>query len=441
MNVIKEKLKYLNITLAFLLLPFMPIMIPFYQIEPNYLCKNDMNNSFKICEIEEICSNNNYITLQNDTSFKTFKYSFYDLHKRVACRDIFSLKYFYLFYYLGVLFGKILVDFAKVHTILRHFLFLVSVTLNCVILLIYLFKGVNFDLLFPIFSFNSGLCFYFLSFILYDTIEDKRRSLNILLNGIYAIGALVHICLFYFTQDWQKNAFCYLTTLALCFCIYSLTCIPCAEGKDNTTLVTKKYIRISNKEKIKSFLFPNHLSLDISLSKIADRKYVYFQFLLICLTSLTTNSINGFLDNYSYNKFEDPAYMFLNGGIVYISELIAIVTVYFKYRSFNNKMLYNIYAISFIGIALTFCIVGRRIPFILTLALGLAKFGATIFNNYLIFTLSNHYVDKVRNINYITYLTILSGVASPFIMNLQNNFLVLSVLYYICFVLNIKLIE
>jgi hypothetical protein len=169
-------------------------------------------------------------------------------------------------------------------------------------------------------------------------------------------------------------------------------------------------------------------------------KYIYFQQFLIFLTSLTNHCINGFVDIYSYTKFESPVYLFLNGVVIYLTEL-GIIYIYTHGRRIQQKLLYNIYGISVLGVSFTFCIIGKRIPFILTVALGIIKFMTTIFNNYRLHTLSNQSIEKVKQLGYLTYLTIFSGMLSPFIMYMENNFLELSLLYYICFILNIKLIH
>jgi hypothetical protein len=438
---LREKIKHLNLILAYLFIPFIPIMISFYRIEPEFVCNPELSGILKKCEFEEICSNTGNLNYHNDFSYYSFKYSYYDLHKRVACKEFFALNYFYLFYYLGILFGKVLVDFAKFHTILRHCLLIVSLSLHCFILGIYIVEGVNFDILFPIFIINSGMCFYILSYLLYSVINEKWKDFNYIINIAYCLCAIFHISMFYFTKTWVNNAYCFIAITVLCLFLYLVTYITPSSQEDGSVLLTKRCIKLNNEEKLRSLLFPSHKQLHINLHKIADRKFIYFQLLLIFLTSLTTHSINGFVDVYSYTKYESTGYLFINGMVIYVSELLGIAYTYMRGRQFVQRPVYNVYGISAVGVSLTFCIIGRKVPLVQTIALCLAKFIGTVFNGYLILTLSGHYIEKVKNMSYISYLTILSGIVSPFVMRLENNFLVLSVFYYICFLLNIKLIH
>lgn len=255
----RKLLLEINLVLIIIFIPFLPNILPFMKIEPNFVCAREtivstseifFNQDFSSiskesfffkCTREEICGGDN-ITLNSEIQYFSFVANYFkiitvensNLKLQINCKEIenSSLNSFYVFYTIGIIISSTFEEKYINSKFLKYFiLILLSLLLNFVFLVLINFGKLNilkpFSLGFAIFSINLGIYYYLITklsisqyinlkgqeerkyFLVYlNSHLDSKNLVNIQsfeLNFYSSISSLLQILIFYYYKNWIYN--------------------------------------------------------------------------------------------------------------------------------------------------------------------------------------------------------------------------------------------
>jgi hypothetical protein len=474
--IIKNKIEItkINLYIIYLILPFISYMIPLYNIEPLYLCKdNQFSDTFIPCDKERICKEEFHIIDQSG-SFISLNYEYFQFNKITEyCRNQVPLsihKIFFSYYnilnLIGVRLGIFITNKFKSRNKINSFIFYLSNFILNLNLIFYIKYGVVFNLLIIIFSVNTGFCFFMISknalhqyiscFIFLNEL-DKEKLLNNL-NKMIPFGATIHIGIFMILRTWRANMILYLfisTALILIMIILDYVCNHGLNTNKDKLLEKNSESNSINNYFLKQSdiihttkLTDNEKSLfkinkRTSKSKSKKEKF-YFDLFLFLLFSVNYQMFNNYFHIFSYNQFDSDHFpIFINGFSIFISEIISFYI--FKYI---QKVHEGFYTMACLLILATLLIIiqlckDSRLMYLILPFLIFSKILLVLL--YLIFLekfknpLGNFHQSKLQRqiLNISNLSVVLTSLYTNFF---EQSLFILSCLYYFIFVFYIKLI-
>ena len=194
------------ILLSFLwgLSPVVPVLLPFFTVEPIYLCRliTGFNINFIICEGDQKCDNNYEVMIDPNNELNTWIHDF-----KLSCSNKYLIFLIGSAYFIGMILGNlILPKFCetygrKLNLLINMILYICN---NTFILFI------RFNLYLIIYSLISGIVYSGTSlsaFVLnfeYST-KFSKNIFSTVINSSYSIGAIFQILIFYLFNDWRIN--------------------------------------------------------------------------------------------------------------------------------------------------------------------------------------------------------------------------------------------
>jgi len=467
----KREITKINLYIIYMILPFISYMIPLYNIEPLYICKNnEFPETLIPCVKERICNEEFYI-IDQSASLISLNYEYLQFNKITEyCRSqvFLSIHKIFFSYYnilslIGVRLGIFITHKFKSRNKIYCFIFYLSNFILNLNLLFYIKYGVVFNLLIIIFSVNTGFCLFMLSknalhqhiscFIFINEI-DKEKLLNNL-DKVIPLGAIIHIGIFMILRTWRANMVLYILISTA-----SILLMIILDYVFNHNLNTNKdqlLEKNSDLKSIKRYLlkqsdilpFTKINNNERSLFKTSKRRSkskekFYFDLFLFLLLSVNYQMLNNYFHIFSYNQFDSDHFpIFINGFSIFISEVISFFI--FNYIQKVNKGFNTITCIIILAtllIIIQLCKDSRLmylIPPFLTFSKILLMLLYLKFLEKFKKPLGNFHKPKLQK--QILYISNLSVVLTSLFTNFfEQSLFILSCLYYFSFVLYLKLI-
>lgn len=458
----------LYLSLVWILIPAIPIMLPYFRMIPEYYTiKNefiqsiDQRNSslideLRIATLTEIC-NTNIPKIKADKLI-TWAYDF----------DLMCDKNYYFgimgsLYFIGILFGNIFIShFTDKYGRKKVIIFLLlSFLVTTILTLIAWNYYVLFVVIFIIGIIYAGtsMCTFILNFE--SSSRDKKKAFSVILSTSYGLGAIFHILVFYYFQNWKMSIFiCSMLTVISIYLVSTIHESPeylyekkkynklkhvliSISKTNNKEAALLKYLSSSNlnnliKEKKQKRLEKNsdqseeQLELDTSTlsDKLLNKAYGILEILnlkeqrfVIFLMSLNwffmTMIFYGLNLNISFFK-ADP---YVTGVLIYLSESIAQLTSLYFMEKFGYKYtLIGAYIISSIAFIIIDLIDFSNHYFLGLILIFTSKFGisAVVSTNY---TFTADLFDmkiRVASMSFCSVMSRLGGVSGTLIIEVTK---------------------
>lgn len=256
-----HKYQIFNLTflsLVWILIPAIPIMLPYFRMIPEYYIQdsnnnylgNHNNNIFRLATISEIC----------DNSILKMKHEGYQLVTWASNFDLICSKNYYFgimgsLYFTGILVGNFFIsNFTDNFGRKKVIIFLLF--LYFLITLLTIFAWNYYVLFFSLFIVGviysgTSLCAFVLNFE--SSSKIRRKAFSVILSMTYGLGAIFHILIFYYFKNWKISIF--IMSLLTIIAIYLVSTINespeyLIEKKDYLKLrkVLINIAKINNKE-------------------------------------------------------------------------------------------------------------------------------------------------------------------------------------------------
>jgi hypothetical protein len=463
-NFLKQngKLYYkLNLVLFHTGCTFLIVMIPFYKIDPIFLCEThdfDKDPPFRHCSKEEIC-NNEFDSIDDQNSALSFKYSYYKSLKNEIKIDCSTNRFILLNYlvsinYLGVISADLFFDKMRStqrDSIINLLLYVSAVFTNISFYLIYL-SVVDFSFLIFFLMFFNGFIFClftrislicFSNQILISEFKKESERITNTLNLIFPASAAINIILYFYFRSWIINYIVYGVSLACCLLFLMIMLIK--EHKSKIILPLNSNFKMVHLNSTNQLTNINYSKLQLysnkENSKLQNKSYLKYLYLfLFFVNSISYNSFNLFIDFYSYDSFNDESLLLINGLSSYVSEIIS-----FSISCYIIKKCYEIY-IMFIPLILGIASILLEVTkhnkwnFTLTIILFFSKFFTVVFQGFVISSLQKLDSNKMISIKKITFLSRISIFITNILIDFSHIYLILiSLFYFISFLLIFKI--
>jgi hypothetical protein len=351
----RELVLRINLVMIIIFIPFLPNLLPFMKIEPDFTCTRDtlistteiyLHENFSSiskvspffkCTSEQICGGDN-VTLNSEIQFTSFVSNYYkilfqqDLNEKIKinCQEIenSTLNNFYLFYTIGIIIASILEENYLNSKFFKNFIIiLLSLFLNIIFLILIYYGKINlvktFSLGYTIFSINFGFYYYLITklsisqFIHFKGQEERKDFLihsnshmdskNLIkiqsfeLNFYSSISSLLHILIFYYHKNWVYNfsifAIFSVSNLIIFFLIYRI------EEKENK-IIKKIHHNNSHKNYVQNFQdFQNFTPCSSRDSSICvEREKMDFDYMVKIQVKEKINPIKGFSSTHNLTE-------------------------------------------------------------------------------------------------------------------------------------------
>lgn len=489
----KEQILKLNIFCFYFFFPIIPVMVPLFKIEPLFKCQYtdiSLHTQFHYCNKERIC-NFEFYEIDNENSYTSFKYSYYDKmlrnyernsdglyayfpNKFEICKKFPFLIYFNFFYFSGTFIGNIIHDKLFNYMNLKICFFILIQIWNSFYIIGYILDKffLNFDTHFSLFALTSGINFYFISVSLIEEyaqcstfikLKIQNQQFSNFLNVLYTLGAIFHIMFFYFFKNWKYN-FCFfmffMNLNLICYLFYKIPHVykknmnSKRRFQNNENILKNSYnisllksvndIDLMQQNIIETILIKKRISEGEAFlnkeHKIKKKNKYYIDLFIIFILSSGYNTLNFKFEKLSYKAFDlDINYIFLDSLVLYFTEFIALIS--YDYHIYKIEGIIYLTFPLLIGIGFIMIEISDKI-LVSTFFLFLTKFFLMYLNNFMI----NEFFSKNKNIVYkqklVSKLIRIGAIFSSFYSNYYTHpFLFTSVAYFLSFFAIFKTIK
>jgi len=463
------------LSLVWILIPAIPIMLPYFRMIPEYYTVSDSNsqlgnlinnftlygnektNSLRKATLEEICD-------ENIPKIKADKLVTWASDFNLICSKNYYFGIMGSLYFIGISLGNLFISYftdkygRKKVIIFLLFSYLATIFLALIAWNYYILFIVIFII--GIIYAGTSMCTFVLNFE--SSSKSKKKTFSVILSTTYGFGAIFHILIFYYFQNWKICIFIY--SMLTIFSIYSISTIHESpeylyEKKKYSKLkqVLISISKINQKEKeLLDYIINNsnlndliiekrqkileknseqseeQLELDASTlsDKLLNKAYGIFDILnlreqrfAILLMSLNwffmTMIFYGLNLNIGFFKTD----IYVTGVLIYLSESIAQLTsLYFMERFGYKNTLIGAYIISSVAFVIIDLINFSSHYFLGLFLIFISKFGisAVVSTNY---TFTADLFDmkiRVASMSFCSVMSRLGGVSGTLIIEITK---------------------
>jgi OCT family organic cation transporter-like MFS transporter 4/5 len=437
------------LSFVWIIIPSIPIMLPYFRMMPKFICQsmvpatNTTNSTIMTheCTIQEVCDNT-ITKISADNPLKTWATDF-----NLFCEKSIYFGFIGSVYFLGILFGSFFLPkftdkFGRKPVLI--FILLAYLVTSAVTLIAWSYAVLFFiSFIIGVLFSGTSICAFVLNFE--SSSSERKLELSTILMMSYSIGAIIHILIFFYFQNWIitvliTSIIC-IILLILSFHIQESLQFLYSKGRYGEMEKVLEYIAKINSrsEKLKTYLASTDMeylikeSNDRIIERENDKKdetTLYGIAEILPLKSyrskLIIMSINWFVMtltfygiNFNVTNFGTNPYF--TGILIYASESIAqLCALYFITVYGCQKTLIGSYLLSFLGLV-TMSVISHRSSWYLVF-LFLSKFGisATTSTNYTYTADIFPIMVRMAAMSFCSLMSRIGGMAGTMIIELTH---------------------
>lgn len=472
-------LNLIYLSLVWILIPTIPVMLPYFRMIPEYyvatesntqlgnsffnntLNSNGIENNLRKANLIEICD-------ANIPKIKADKLVTWASDFDLICNKNYYFGIMGSLYFIGILLGNLFIShFTDKYGRKKVIIFLLFAYLATTFLTLIAW---NYFILFLVIFLigiiyaGTSMCTFILNFE--SSSKTKKKTFSVILSTTYGLGAIFHILVFYYFQNWKMSIF--ICSILTVFSIYSVSTINespeylfekkkysklkqvlfniaqinqrekfllkyLSETNLDNLIKAKRQKRLESKSgNLNGEELEEQMELDASTlsDKLLNQAYGILDILnlkeqrfVILLMSLNwffmTMIFYGLNLNISFFK-TDP---YVTGVLIYLSESIAQLTSLYFMESFGYKnTLIGAYIISSVAFIIIDLIDLSNNYFLGLLLIFISKFGisAVVSTNY---TFTADLFDmkiRVASMSFCSVMSRLGGVSGTLIIEITK---------------------
>lgn len=191
-----HKINLLFLCLVWIMIPSIPIMLPYFRMLPNYQCAD--NNSLRLCTKQEICDSS-VPKINAEDKLKTWATDF-----NINCEKHFYFGLLGASYFLGILCGNIFIanftdSYGRKPVLISYLFIYIAISIITVLTRKFFFLFVVLFCIGIIYS-GTSLCIFVLNFE--SSSIERKSTFSTILSMSYGIGAIFHILIFLYFRNW-----------------------------------------------------------------------------------------------------------------------------------------------------------------------------------------------------------------------------------------------
>lgn len=190
-------LNLLFLSLVWVIIPSIPVMLPYFRMMPQFMCQNE-DNTLRQCTIQEICDNT-IVKINPNSPLKTWATDF-----NMYCDKSIYFGVLGSLYFVGILFGNFFIakftdSYGRKPVLIFYLVFYLLISLLTIFAwTYYVFFLVSFSV--GVIYSGTSMCAFILNFE--SSSKERKSTFSTILSTTYGMGAIAHILIFYYFENW-----------------------------------------------------------------------------------------------------------------------------------------------------------------------------------------------------------------------------------------------